>query len=453
MEALFTSIHGGDAIRRKLMDLVEEASALAALHRVDVHVMAFSFTDEAIAEALLRAAELRPRLTVRLLADWGQRTLERGQQTGRLADAGLANLMIRYTLDQPYVWDAEAGHMRWSYHASRGLLHHKTLGVLVEGKPWKLACGSFNWTAKAVKSYENLLVLSAGDPESRMIASRIEFEFEALWSEGNVSLSVGEARAHYQAILESYRRDPTMAPSRVAGIGGGLGEPIEELDGDPLEVANAEIAFSSRPRGDSRREAGFASKNRERRMVLCSAGGRRRLVPVSITNLALDAIFQTKEGELLEVALYGFSPRVAEYGALLEAARRGAKLRLLLDRDSGRDTAARLAALREQGLPIEIRTVGRMMHEKYLVWPDKGMVVTGTANFSTDASARHWEHRLRISGNQLLAAQYSADFREIWSRLTEEGKGKVSLPLTSSERSAKGSSERSLTEEGCWCQG
>src|SRR5271163_3311959 len=206
MEALFTSMHGGAAIRYKLLDLVEEASDLAASHRVDVHVMAFSFTDPAMAEALLRAAELRPRLTVRLLADWSQRTFERGQQAGRLAAAGLPNLAIRYTLDQPYVWDAEVGHMRWSYHASRGLLHHKTLAVLVDAQPWKLACGSFNWTANAVNSYENLLVLSAYDPESRMIAARIELEFEALWSEGKVSLSVAEARAHYQAILNCYRR-------------------------------------------------------------------------------------------------------------------------------------------------------------------------------------------------------------------------------------------------------
>ena len=437
MEALFTSIDGGGEIRRKLLDLLEEASTLAASHRVDVHVMAFSFTDDAIAEALLRTAQLRPRLTVRLLADWAQRTLERGQQAGRLAEAGLPNLRIRYTLDQPYVWDAEAGHMRWSYHASLGLLHHKTLGVLVDGKPWKLACGSFNWTANAANSYENLLVLGAGDPESRMVASRIELEFEALWSDGTVSLSGGEARAHYQAILDCYRRGPEIAPSKVAGFNGGLGEQIEELAADSMEAANAEIAFSSRQRGGARREAGFAPRNRERRMVVCSAAGTKRLAPVSIMNLALNAIFQTKQDELVEIALYGLSPRVAEYGALLDAARRGARLRILLNRESGRDTAARLAAFREQGLPIEIRTVGRMMHQKYLVWPDKGMVVTGTANFSTDASARHWEHRLRISGNAPLAGQYSADFREIWSRVREEGKGKVSLPLTSDERSTK----------------
>jgi len=430
MEALFTSMHGGAAIRYKLLDLVEEASDLAASHRVDVHVMAFSFTDPAMAEALLRAAELRPRLTVRLLADWSQRTFERGQQAGRLAAAGLPNLAIRYTLDQPYVWDAEVGHMRWSYHASRGLLHHKTLAVLVDAQPWKLACGSFNWTANAVNSYENLLVLSAYDPESRMIAARIELEFEALWSEGKVSLSVAEARAHYQAILNCYRRDPTIAPWKVMGIDGGCGEPIDELAGNSVEASNAEIAFSSRPTGDSRREAGFASKNRERRMMLCSSGGRRRLVPVSITNLVLDAIFQTTRGELLEIALYGLSPRVAEYGALLEAARRGARLRILLNRGSGRDTAARLAAMSAQGLPIEIRTVGRMMHQKYIVWPDKGIVITGTANFSTDASGRHWEHRLRISGNHVLAAQYSADFRKIWSRV-EETRKEVGFPTPS----------------------
>jgi phosphatidylserine/phosphatidylglycerophosphate/cardiolipin synthase-like enzyme len=279
-----------------------------------------------------------------------------------------------------------------------------------------------------VNSYENLLVLNAHDRESRMIAARMELEFEALWSDGKVSLSVAEANEHYQAILNCYRQNPAIAPGEVKGLHGGCGDPIEGLAGDWLEASDAEIAFSSRPIADSRREAGSASKNRERRMILCSSGGRRRLVPVSITNLALAAIFQTQRDELLEIALYGLSPRVAEYGALLEAARRGARLRILLNRGSGQDTAARLAALSAQGLPIEIRTVGRTMHQKYIVWPDRGMVITGTANFSTDASARHWEHRLRISGNHVLAAQYSADFRTIWSRLEEakvkkEGRG------------------------------
>jgi hypothetical protein len=435
MEAFFTSLHGGTAIRSKLLELVEEASRLAGSHRVDVHIMAFSFTDDCLAEALLRAAKHHARLTIRLLADWSQRTLERGQQPGRLAAAGLSNVTVRYTIDQPYVWDAEAGHMRWSYHASRGLLHHKTLAVMVDARPWKLACGSLNWTANAANSYENLLVLCADDSGSGTIAARMEQEFEALWSEGTVSLSVAEAHDHYQAILACYLQEPTLPAWEVIGVDRGCGTPIEQLTGEPVDVANAEIAFSSRPAMGSRREAGVAPGNRDRRMMLRSPSGGKRLVSVSITNLALDALSQTGQGELLQIAAYGLSPRVPEYGALLDAARRGARLCILLNRASGRDTAARLMAMSARGLPIEVRTVGRMMHHKYMVWPEKGRVITGTANFSTDASARHWEHRLRISENHKLADQFSADFDLIWSRV--EGRRQVTLSPPSNERSTE----------------
>ena len=35
-----------------------------------------------------------------------------------------------------------------------------------------------------MKSYENLLVLTADNPGSRALMSRVELEFEALWSDG-----------------------------------------------------------------------------------------------------------------------------------------------------------------------------------------------------------------------------------------------------------------------------
>ena len=76
------------------------------------------------------------------------------------------NLFVRYKHDQPYEWDPVHRRLRWAYRASRGLLHHKTLGVFVDGVPTELVCGSFNWTRKAASSYENLLILSAGDAAS-----------------------------------------------------------------------------------------------------------------------------------------------------------------------------------------------------------------------------------------------------------------------------------------------
>src|SRR5262249_48828020 len=97
--------------------------------------MTFAFTDQEIADALADLAARRPGITIRILADWSQRIPAQGQQVGRLARLGLSNLRVRYTIDQPYTWDATAARLRWSYRESRGLLHHKTLGVLVDGRP------------------------------------------------------------------------------------------------------------------------------------------------------------------------------------------------------------------------------------------------------------------------------------------------------------------------------
>ena len=253
MEALFSSLAGGERLRGRILEIISDAAGMAGAHRVEIHAMIFAFTDAAIAEALADAAKRSTDLTVRILADFSQRIQARGQQAGRLAALRLSNLGVRYTFDQPYVWDAEAARLRWSYHASHGLLHHKVLLVLVDGRPWRLACGSFNWTATAARSYENLLLADADEPGSRELIARMELEFEALWRDGRATVSPSEAMAHYQAILQAYRRDPSVAPGDVSGWAGGEGAALKALDPDCLAPAGSAesgvaIAFSARDR-------------------------------------------------------------------------------------------------------------------------------------------------------------------------------------------------------------
>ena len=112
------------------------------------------------------------------------------------------------------------------YSLSRGLLHHKTLGTLLDGEPWQLVCGSFNWTTKARESYENVLVVSTNTDEERELMLAVEYEFEAMWCDGRITLSGEEARAHYIRILEEYRNDPAKAASTIMGIGTGSDVPL-----------------------------------------------------------------------------------------------------------------------------------------------------------------------------------------------------------------------------------
>jgi phosphatidylserine/phosphatidylglycerophosphate/cardiolipin synthase-like enzyme len=445
MEVLFTSLDGGAALRQRILRLINEASTLAASHAVALHVMTFAFTDPEVADALADAAVTHKSLHIRLLADWSQRTRVRGQQVGRLAQLHLPNLQVRYSYDQPYVWHAAAQHMRWSYHASRGLLHHKTLGVFVDGRPRQLLCGSFNWTAAAASSYEHLLVLSNEQAASREIMARMELEFGALWSDGRISLSPDEAQLHYEAILEEYRANPAAAPASIAALAQGAGAPwptlppecwpptrqpgtapfsIDPIDPintiDPIDPHNtgAAIAFAWRGREQRQGQAGAAEPNRSQRLFLRLPSGRVRFVPLTITNLALAAIHSAGPGHTLRLAMYGLSPRVPEYAALLDAARRGVRLLVILDRLVASSVASRLqAAAKAEALPVQVRTTGRMMHQKYLVLAETATIVTGTANMSTDASCRHTEHRMLLRGDQELAARFCADFDKIWGRL------------------------------------
>lgn len=427
MEALFTSVDGREALRTRVLELIREAAALADSNKIDLHVMMFAFTDQTIADLLADVATRYTAMTIRILTDWSQRHNARGQQVGRLAKLGLPNLRVRYKSDQPYVWDVTAGHPRWSYHASRGLLHHKTLCVLVDGRPRWLICGSLNWTGAAARSYENILTVTADQPESLKLMTRIELEFEALWSDGCATLSPEEAHLHYRAIMDEYFRNPTIPSSAVRGLMHGHGENLEvvkpECWNESMRLANSgiEIAFSCCAMEEGLIRCGHAKRNQLQCLLLLSPSRRIKRVSLTLTNLALDTIYRAAPGDTLKIAMYGLSTRVPEFGALLNAARRGVRLMILLDRAVGLEVSKRfLRAARERRLPIEVRTASRTMHQKYIVNLRSGTVLTGTANMSTDASSRHLEHRIRISENPRLAAQFCADFDTIWSRLTTE---------------------------------
>lgn len=421
MEALFSSLLGGDALRERVLRTLREAVAAGGSKQVDVHIMTFSFTDVRIAQLLEDLATQHPNATIRIVADWSQGGPEGGRLVQRLVRAGIPNLSVRFKNDQPYEWDDVRERPRWSYAASRGLLHHKTLGILVDGSPQTLVCGSYNWTAKAATSYENLLIVTADDPGSRNLMRSVEWEFEAMWSDGRATLSPAEAREHYWRILEEYRLDPAKPAASVIGLGAGEDVPLLAMvttDDDPTDAADVVIAFNSRSPHQPASESGYSSHNRGRRFALRKPGGTTKQVPLTLTSVALDMITAAGEGEALKVAMYGMSARVPEYGALLDAARRGVRVQVLLDGFVGAPMLRRLAMARlRENLPIELRAGSRMMHEKYVVHPESQTVLTGTANFSTDASSRHSEQRIVLRSHPVMTARFLADFDTIWSRI------------------------------------
>ncbi|MGW4371764.1 phospholipase D-like domain-containing protein [Nocardia takedensis] len=423
MEARFSSLVGGTGLRARVLEVLRKAADLGRGSRVDVHIMTFSFTDTAIAGHLVDVARSTPDLSVRLIADWSQGADGAGRQVRALAGLGLPNIAVRYKNDQPYVWDPEKGRIQWSYRASRGLLHHKTLAILVNGQPHTLLCGSFNWTTRSANSYENVIVFDRGSRASIEVMVSVEREFEAMWSDGAATLSPYEVGVHYQAILNEYRCDPRRMPTDIIGIGRGSDCPLRILTDDdcspPADGPISPIAFSSRSPHQSEAAAGYAEENRVRRFDLRKPSGKSKSVPLTLSTLALDTIACAQEGERLLVAMYGLSVRVPEYGALLQAARRGVQLQIILDGHVGRPVLVALAtAAHEEGLSIRLRAAARTMHQKYVLHPEKHAVLTGTANLSTDAVERHSEHRILWRDDPGISDLFLADFWQMWGRLS-----------------------------------
>ena len=51
--------------------------------------------------------------------------------------------------------------------------------------------------------------------------SRVEKEFEVLWSDNTASLSPDGAQTHYEAVAEAYRQQTIAAPGPMNGVASG----------------------------------------------------------------------------------------------------------------------------------------------------------------------------------------------------------------------------------------
>lgn len=69
VDTMFTSVHGGAALRGRVLAALHQVGELSRGHRVDLDIMTFAFTDPAIADAITVVAGRHVDLTVRILAD------------------------------------------------------------------------------------------------------------------------------------------------------------------------------------------------------------------------------------------------------------------------------------------------------------------------------------------------------------------------------------------------
>lgn len=422
MQALFSSRDGGAGLQARVRAALAEAGDRVrdAGGRGDLQIMCFAFTDPAIAADLVALARAHPGLIVRIIADWSQGAPRGAAMIESMRREGPANLFVKVKLDMPYRWDAATGRMRYSYGASRGMLHHKTLCLWVQGQPRLLVLGSYNWSARGRRAYENLLVLPPA-AELAPVMAAFGAEFEALWSDHRLTAAPGRAAmvaARLRAEAASGRdlTDPGLLAD-VYGLAGDA-QPSPR-PGRTLAQGRCIAAFSGRPLvAGPEPLAGHAPANDRRALDLLRPSGARRPAPLTLNTLALEAIRSVPDGGSLAVAMYAMSPRVPEFGALVAAARRGVRVRVLLDGRIGPQAARALQGFAaREGLPVAWRLTGRRMHQKYLCSPDAAMVLTGTANMTEDAVTRHSDHRVLFREAPDLSAAFQSDFDEIWRRL------------------------------------
>jgi phosphatidylserine/phosphatidylglycerophosphate/cardiolipin synthase-like enzyme len=412
-KAHFTSLDGGKLLRSVILGQIREALRRAkGGSNVGLDIMAFSFTDAEIANALIDAASATDRLRVRLIADWHQGGRDPAKQARRLTAAGRAHLAVRYTLDQPYYWDPDLGLARWSFAASAGLFHHKTLLTVVDDTPCHLILGSFNWTKKALSTSENLIVLDGRAPEASDAIRAMSREFSSIWQDRNASLSPSEAEAWFLDIVAAFAsgNDPPVPPAFARH---GAAAPCSR--GPTSGPSRVALAFSApRDRCDSTGNAAHCLDNATRSFP---AEGPKGVVdiPLTLANLVKTVLNAARSGEEVCVAAFALSRRSPEYNALLQAARRGVRFRVLLTHGRAAGVGNYLVdRSRREDLQVAVRTARRPMHQKYLLHRRSATVVTGTANFTPDAHTRHYESRLYLRHCGDICDRFARDFDTLW---------------------------------------
>ncbi len=273
-------------------------------------------------------------------------------------------------------------------------------------------------------SFEDLLTrvgAVARLPDARQAELRERVEF----GPGQVPLALADAGW--------FRRALKLSPQAAAAIvalreeRGDL-ESVEELRGlpgisaavfrrirDRLDDDVARAHFSARAFGSPAASTGYAAVNRERRVPLMGEDGQVERVAPSLSVAIVDLFRRARPGDVVELALYGFSQNTEEYRELVSAATRGVAFRVVLNRAYNEGVARALQGLADSGLPVRVRMMrGRTLHEKFGVVGDD--LFQGSANVSTGASSRNAENRFLLKNNAGEAAAYHAEHRRLWER-------------------------------------
>lgn len=281
-------------------------------------------------------------------------------------------------------------------------------------------------TYGAFTSFDNLLERVpklATLPAERLAQLEARLEF----GEGGVPLSTASA----DELVRSLKISKTAALSIIAkrqevgdfesteqlrglpGISDAIYERIAPLLNDDLGRA----FFSAKAVSDASAKTGYAAANAAKKVPVLEAD----LDGVSLENADLsagvvDLIRRAKPGDEMKIAQYGVSLNTREYSEIVDAAARGVRFKVVLDKVRNGAAAAALKAQADAGLPIEVRVQKRTMHQKFGTLNDDSFF--GSSNFSLSSSGKNSEDRFVVKNNAELAGELASEHDQLWEKST-----------------------------------
>ena len=100
---------------------------------------------------------------------------------------------------------------------------------------------------------------------------------------------------------------------------------------------------------------------------------------------------------------------------ILEAHRRGVRVRIISDDDKAHDAGSDVWALSDQGVQVRVDQSEHHMHHKYAVFDSK-ILVTGSYNW-TRSAAEHNRENVVVTDDPRLVKKFIEGFESIWSDL------------------------------------
>ncbi|MCC6620310.1 MAG: endonuclease [Deltaproteobacteria bacterium] len=100
--------------------------------------------------------------------------------------------------------------------------------------------------------------------------------------------------------------------------------------------------------------------------------------------------------------------------AILDAHRRGVKIRVVSDDDKSGDLGSDIERLAEAGVSVRIDRTPVHMHHKFAIF-DGDMLMTGSYNWTRSANDENHENLL-VTFDPALVAAYTKELERVWSQ-------------------------------------